>query len=254
MNGDLRKMIVLVILVITTVLIAIGAAGCSNEPKYKIDFGGSEGAYRGAKKAYRAGEQVTLYYDLIATDTDYSFYLDGEPIDFNYDEKKGFVIRFTMPEHDVKLECSPRNSMTYVPQVEQGVLLFDYYYASKAADDDGGYYELTITTDRDELFVYLDEYTKDSDEAEEKNRCYFVPYEVVDECMAIVEQYDMASWNEREDTISIDGAMYVCKFLDGGDLIRVSSDAMPENGQEAFDAVRHVLEGYLQEKNLISEK
>ena len=58
---------------------------------------------------------MTLYYEIIATDTDYSFLLDGENLNFGWDENKGFVITFTMPDHDVKLECRMRNSMVYDP-------------------------------------------------------------------------------------------------------------------------------------------
>jgi hypothetical protein len=55
-----------------------------------------------------------LYFELIATDTDYSFYLDGERINYKYDDRKGFVITFVMPEHNVKLECESHNSMEYI--------------------------------------------------------------------------------------------------------------------------------------------
>ena len=48
---------------------------------------------------------------MMATDTDYRFYLDYEPVNFTYDERKGFVIEFTMPEHDVTLDFSSVNSM-----------------------------------------------------------------------------------------------------------------------------------------------
>jgi hypothetical protein len=34
---------------------------------------------------------------------------------------------------------------------------------------------------------------------------------------------------------------YVVKFMDEGEFKRVSSDDMPENGREAFDAIRGVL-------------
>ena len=88
--------------------------GCSGN-KYKIDYCGAKHCYSGAKDSYRAGKEVVLYFELVATDTDYSFELDGESLNFTYDNKKGFIIRFTMPEHDVKLECITRNSMTYVP-------------------------------------------------------------------------------------------------------------------------------------------
>ena len=88
--------------------------GCSSN-KYKIDYCGSKYCYSDAKDSYRAGKEVVLYFNLIATDTDYSFKLDGESLNFTYDDKKGFIIRFTMPEHDVKLECITKESMTYVP-------------------------------------------------------------------------------------------------------------------------------------------
>ena len=68
------------------------------------------GCYGGAKEYYEEGEQVTLRYGLIATDTDYSFRLDGAPIHFRYDQG-AFVIEFTMPAHDVRLECNAVNTM-----------------------------------------------------------------------------------------------------------------------------------------------
>ncbi len=102
-------------LITFSLLLIIGAIpfsffGCSSK-KYKVDYCGQEICYSNAKESYKAGSKVTLYFDLIATDTDYSFTLDGEPADWSYDEKKGFVIEFIMPEHDVILECHSKNSM-----------------------------------------------------------------------------------------------------------------------------------------------
>ncbi len=68
-----------------------------------------------ARKTFRAGEQVVLYYFMLATDTDYRFLLDGEQIFPEYETSKGYIIRFTMPEHDVKLQCQTRNSMSNPP-------------------------------------------------------------------------------------------------------------------------------------------
>ena len=81
------------------------------EKKYKIDYCGQKSFYKGAKDSYRAGDKVRLYYGMIATDTDYSFFLDGERFSPGYSEKEGFVISFTMPEHDVTLKCTHVNSM-----------------------------------------------------------------------------------------------------------------------------------------------
>ena len=99
------------VLILLGGLLLASLTGCSGGTKYQVDYCGGKDCYSNAKDSYRAGSTVTLYFELIATDTDYHFFLDGEPLPFGYDEKKGFVIRFTMPEHDVKLEVSSENSM-----------------------------------------------------------------------------------------------------------------------------------------------
>ena len=88
----------------------LALAGCGGA-KYRVDYDGEEEFYDGAKPSYRAGETVTLYYTLMATDSDCSFYLDGESLNFTYVEGKGFEVRFVMPAHDVKLECVWTNTM-----------------------------------------------------------------------------------------------------------------------------------------------
>lgn len=80
--------------------------------KYKVDYCGKKFAYLDAKDSYRAGEKVTLYFHMIATDTDYTFTLDGRSIQVGYDNSKGFIIEFIMPDHDVVLRCDSRNTMT----------------------------------------------------------------------------------------------------------------------------------------------
>lgn len=90
-----------------------GLCGCAGE-KYRVEYD-FKGAYANARDYYRAGSSVTLYYELIATDTDYSFLLDGEHIPFTYDENRGYVIEFVMPAHDVTLECLQINSMLPLP-------------------------------------------------------------------------------------------------------------------------------------------
>jgi len=82
---------------------------CSS-PKYKLDFAGQESDFKGAKSAYKEGEKVTLYFPFIATDTDYSFFVDGERINPGYEESKGYVIEFTMPAHNVTVGYSSVNS------------------------------------------------------------------------------------------------------------------------------------------------
>lgn len=49
------------------------------------------------------------YYKNFMPDRDYTFYLDGEYLPLEFDTK-GAVIRFVMPERDVKLECRTKDS------------------------------------------------------------------------------------------------------------------------------------------------
>ncbi len=81
-------------------MIACVLTGCSDN-RYKIDYDGNR--YIGAKRSYRAGEQVKLTYSYEETGASIYFYLDDEKLNVTYDDQMRFVITFTMPEHDVKL-------------------------------------------------------------------------------------------------------------------------------------------------------
>ena len=90
--------------------------GCGKK-KYKLLFDGY--GFDSRKTEYAAGEKVTVTYDLIATDTDYQFWLDddGVALDQDYDPQHGYVFTFTMPERDVTLHMSSRNSMIDIPRL-----------------------------------------------------------------------------------------------------------------------------------------
>ena len=94
-------------------LLLTAMTGCTGE-KYRVEYD-SKGLYTNARDYYRAGTKVKLYFEMIATDTDYSFTLNGEYLPYTYNEKKGFVIEFVMPDHDVTLKCNSRNSIVYQP-------------------------------------------------------------------------------------------------------------------------------------------
>ena len=98
----MKKIIFLGILMI---LAFVGVLTACAAKTYEIDYCGEQQMYDGAKDSYAPGKEVTLRYTLIASDTSYAFYLDGEELDVEYDSNKGYFIRFTMPDHDVRLEC-----------------------------------------------------------------------------------------------------------------------------------------------------
>lgn len=83
----------------------------SGKNSYNVDYHGQKDMFTGAENSYREGETVELSYGLIATDTDYSFIVDGQVVKANWNEKKGYIIKFTMPDHDIDVYCTQSNSM-----------------------------------------------------------------------------------------------------------------------------------------------
>ncbi len=78
---------------------------------YNVDYHGQKNMFSGAENSYKEGDTVELSYGLVATDTDYSFFVDGQEVNAKWDGKKGYIIKFTMPDHDIEVYCTQRNSM-----------------------------------------------------------------------------------------------------------------------------------------------
>ena len=104
--------------------------------RYKVDYCGEKDMFKKARNSYEAGQKVKLYYDLIATDTDYTFYLDDEILNVDYSEDKGFIITFTMPEHDVTLRVESVNSMEPVIEPEADELMELLLAESGSSEED----------------------------------------------------------------------------------------------------------------------
>lgn len=99
-----------------------------SEKKYKVDYNGQKDFLKGAKDLYKAGEEVRVSYNFIATDTSYYFFIDGEPVNPDFSEAEGFIIKFIMPEHDVSLKIESVNSMLRADKAaREAVLLFDSF-------------------------------------------------------------------------------------------------------------------------------
>ncbi|MBO4419646.1 MAG: hypothetical protein J5789_07470 [Oscillospiraceae bacterium] len=84
--------------------------GCG-KPKHKLLYDGF--GFTSDKTAYAAGETVTVYFNMIATDTDYRFWLDDEDVELerDYNDGQGYVFTFSMPDHDLTLHVESHNSM-----------------------------------------------------------------------------------------------------------------------------------------------
>ena len=114
-TGNASFVFAAAVIVTAVIVIAIFITGCGKR-SYKVDYCGAKDFYSNAKNTYKAGEEVELIFDLVATDTDYTFYIDGKSENLDvHGTGNGFLIRFTMPDHDVKLSYSEKNSMEYLP-------------------------------------------------------------------------------------------------------------------------------------------
>lgn len=112
--GGLKEvMMKKIFLVLMGVIMMFGLFGCGAK-KYKLIY--DDYGFESEKKAYPEGAQVTVYYDFIATDTDYSFHTEPDVgMTYRYDSAHGYVFEFTMPAQDVKLIVESRNTMEYDP-------------------------------------------------------------------------------------------------------------------------------------------
>jgi len=254
---SLKKIIADSLIVITAIILGgvsmFGLFGCGGK-KFRVDYDGDKDFYKGAKDYYKAGEKVEVYYDFIATDTDYTFYLDGEYLNVGYEESKGFIIRFTMPEHDVKLTCESRNSMVYIPPIEPGTMLVDYYSAVVATVGGDRSDEMVLSY-YDPVEAKLDVYSKSEIDGSESHKTYLVPYEAVDRCYDVIEEENFRSWENLKKSFAISGAVGVCKFREeDGSYTRVSTEKMPERGRASIDRVGVVMSEYISNENLIEEE
>jgi len=78
--------------------------------KYPVEW---DSCFENTRPAYREGEKVEANMSLIATDTDYRFFVEGAEHDVRYEEGKGYIVSFVMPAHPVKVYYTEKNSMVF---------------------------------------------------------------------------------------------------------------------------------------------
>ena len=136
---------------------------------------------------------------------------------------------------------------------EPGVMLIDSYRSVGGTEEESGWHELVLSTGEDGSTLILDEYRSEGDGAGESRATYAVPEDVALRCYEFIEKAGFRSWNRRNDLISIDGLMLVCRFYNNGSYIRVSSDEMPEDWQKDLEGIRDILEAYACEAYLMPD-
>ena len=135
-------------LAVLGVIMMFSLFGCG-AAKYRLNL---DGGLESKKTSYAAGERVTVYYGMIATDTDYSFSSEDVELEQSYDDDHGYVLEFVMPDHDVTINVDSRNTMMYDPNAFAGTdpqaaeLFFDSF--------DGGGPSFTAKADEEGIVTW----------------------------------------------------------------------------------------------------
>ena len=123
-------------------------------------------------------------------------------------------------------------------QINPDNMIFEYYEAVVATQGGDTYDEYVLYRRDEEEGLILAQYTK-WEEGDEKCLCCIVPEEIFDKCMKMVKKYKMQKW---DDGYGMTGKRYVVRFPGSdGEMMGVSSEDMPEDGEKSFNAVRGVI-------------
>ena len=237
-------------------LAALCLPACEGAQKYRLIFDGY--GFESERTEYAAGEKVTVTYDLIATDTDYTFSIDGGvQWERDYDNAHGYVFRFTMPARDVTISVESHSSMTIDPLanpmpaflsgeallagIEGEDPVFDWLRSSAATVGGGEYMEYALYARQEGSFgggLVLVRRARSGNGPLREGACV-VPERVLDECLAAV---DLNGMRDREEGAGIfGGASYAVRWKDGDAVTQISSDRMPEDGEKTFGAIAAIL-------------
>lgn len=181
----------------------------------------------------KEGQEVILKTDPLSSP--FTFYIDQKEIEF---QKEGnyLIYSFIMPDHNVYISCQKTGDFIGVP--ENATVLIDSFNRITGTIMTQPYSEIILyeAEPNDILEVY-----KNGDMEDETVSRYYVSKDAYPQILNIILDQQMDTWNDLKDTYPIDGAYYVVRFWDGEKQIRVTSDAMPENGMQAFYTVDNAM-------------
>lgn len=204
--------------------------------------------FENVKDSYKAGERVKINFPFVATDTDYSFFIDGEALNGSYDEQKGYVFEFTMPDHDVNITFESKNSMVYTPLTpEPGTVLITYRdKILSTADAEQDFYQITITATETE-WEHL-ALVRSSDRNDEE---YIIPASVYQSLVNYAENSWLEDWNHLEEPLSLEGRLISFGISIDGEYLEISSDSMPQDGETVLEYLRLSIADYLTADNMV---
>ncbi|MBR2549890.1 MAG: hypothetical protein IKE92_07750 [Clostridiales bacterium] len=142
-------------------------------------------------------------------------------------------------------KAKPTESSVYYASPEEAINSENrvfYYYDAVVATQGGNehtVFELYNYTDKEMVLV---KYRKYPGKDQTMDYC-LVPASTLDDCMKLTKKYKMGKgkWEKGGDCVV--GKEFAIVFFKDGEYVRVTSECMPDNGINAFDAVCEVLGG-----------
>lgn len=240
----------IIIIVAVTVIVILSVlffvlSSCKAE-KYHVIC--STGVFENVKNSYKAGQQVKIYFPYVATDTDYSFHLDGERIrPSDYSDSKGYTISFVMPSHDVELTYNSKNSMEYTPVAEdvpENTLLFSYTKKVYSPEGDSTYKLTVKTTDSPEEHLMTVQ-TEDGNK-----QLYSIPRFPYQSVYTYISNINISDWNSMAEYECLDGMKVSISVFCDGEYVNVSTDRMPSGGEQVLNYIHSHFADYMTEQYL----
>ena len=232
------------VIVILSVLFFVLSS--SKAEKYHVIC--STGVFENVKNSYKAGQQVKIYFPYVATDTDYSFYLDGERIrPSDYSDSKGYTISFVMPSHDVELTYNSKNSMEYTTiaeNVPENTLLFSYTKKVYSPEGDSTYKLTVKTTDSPEEHLMTVQ-TEDGNK-----QLYSIPRFPYQSVYTYISNINISDWNSMAEYECLDGMKVSISVFCDGEYVNVSTDRMPSGGEQVLNYIHSHFADYMTEQYL----
>ena len=233
-----EKIIIILAVVLLLVSASVFLTSCTAE-KYKVVC--PDGLFTNVKSSYKAGEKVKIYFPYIATDTDYSFFLDGRRMnDYEYSDSKGFIFTFTMPEKDVTLTFESKNSMENPFQTFDTITTLVTYTERISTAIGESVYEVTVNSTEEEHEHLMTVYHEDG-----SKNVYVIPVFPYESLRNYTQSIDLASWNDLEDYECLDGMVKTFSILVDGEYVTISSNHMPKDSETTFNYLHSHLAEYM---------
>lgn len=134
---------------------------------------------------------------------------------------------------------------------DEGDVLFDYYHSAVATPEDAEYSRMSLMLGEDET-LYLHTFSGSRDKGTvTSHRVYSVPEELLTSLNRYVADNKIDKWNDSK-YVGLEGAVTEISFRDAsGELIKVSTDNMPEDGEQFLRQIASMLREYITEDNVV---